>query len=256
MVVVFLYFALAYKFFNKITIKFRLISYPTYIKPNYDRKMKYFFGWTLITLIIIFLVIFALIYTVDSKVLKNNFAPTPTHSAYIISPTKVPTSSPTASYITPVSAISSTVSYCRPIQLQATITLIPGAGNIYGKFKIKNISSTSCAILTTKFIQVVYDTQKVTSVVVTDEGTNPASPLTIAAGQTIYSQVHYPNGPQCSGAPVLTPVKFKLPVSPGNSITFANTENNSTIQQVQTCKSANEVTNIEIWHLSTPPITS
>lgn len=146
---------------------------------------------------------------------------------------------------------SNTISYCSSSNLQAFLNLSPAAGNIYGTFTLKNISNQSCSISGGNFIEVSYP-NSIKNISVTHVGQTQSQPFTLSPNQTLYSQVHHPNGPQCQGPTQQVNVSFSYKISPTNSITF-NTEGN-TPAIVQDCQGP-EVTQIQIWQMSTQPIT-
>jgi len=152
------------------------------------------------------------------------------------------------------SATSTATSYCTPSALDATLSLSGAAGNIYGTAAIKNTSNTPCQIIGNNFMDVSYDSS-IKNLTVTHTGTPTNQTFTIQPGKSIYSQVHYPNGPQCQGPTVQDQVTFSYKISPSGSVTFKNTENGNTAQIVQGCSSATDMTEITVWNMSSQPIT-
>lgn len=165
-------------------------------------------------------------------------------SLYTQKPTKVILPKPTS----PVS------SSCTPQNVQASLELHPGAGNVYGTFTLKNISNRACQILGGKFIEAKYDTNSVKNIKITHLGQNQSQPFTLSPNQTLYSQVHYPNGPQCSTRTQPVNVTFTYKISPTEDINFKN-QNGETQQAVQTCQLPTEITEIQIWNMANKPIT-
>ncbi|HSW88637.1 MAG TPA: DUF4232 domain-containing protein [Candidatus Saccharimonadales bacterium] len=149
--------------------------------------------------------------------------------------------------------IAVTNSDCKPHDLEANLDLSPGAGNVFGTFTLKNISANTCQVLGGSFINAKYN-QSITNITVAHVGQTQPQPFTLAPNQTIYSQVHYPNGPQCSSGVKTTKVTFIYNISPANIVTFKNT-NGEAAQDVQTCTSASDITQIQIWNMATAPIT-
>lgn len=163
-----------------------------------------------------------------------------------VSPTEVPSphSSPT----------NTSLPYCSPQDLNALITIEGAAGNIYGTITLKNTSAQLCQILGGN-IGVFYDTGNIKNITVTAVGQTQTKPIVLTQGQTIYSQVHYPNGPQCQSLGIQTvPVIFTYKISPTSTISFKNKEGSET-QTVQACKSSKDITDIQVWNISTEPIT-
>jgi hypothetical protein len=143
-----------------------------------------------------------------------------------------------------------TISYCHSSDLEAILTLDHAAGNVYGTFTLKNISSKHCQVLGSKFIDAQY-TSSNTKVI--HEGQVQAQAFDLVPNQTIYSQVHYPNGPQCGSETVPLPVIFTYMISPTETIVFRN-QTGQAEQLVQSCKLPNDITEIQLWNMSSKPI--
>ncbi len=148
---------------------------------------------------------------------------------------------------------TSAISYCSPEQLQARLMISPAAGNIYGTFTIQNISLTSCDINGNKLIDVHYP-QSVQNISVVPYGSPSLQTVSLSPNQTLYAQLHYPNGPQCSTSTLTTPLTFSYAISPSAAITFAN-NNGEKSYNANTCKLPTETTTIQVGYLSTQPIT-
>src|SRR6185437_16959976 len=101
--------------------------------------------------------------------------------------------------------------FCLPSDLQAEVTTDAAAGNIYGSLTIKNISNKVCQINGDHFIQPTYTASNIS---VTQQGQSGNSTLLLSSGQTVYSRVHYPNGPQCNGTTVTGTIAFHYKISP------------------------------------------
>ena len=144
--------------------------------------------------------------------------------------------------------------YCESAAVQAVVTLSPGAGNVYGTFTLKNLSKNTCQILGNEFVNMSYDTNTVKNITVTHVGQTQEQPFTITSGQTLYSQVHFPNGPQCQSIGIHPiPVTFTYKISPTDTVTFRNpSEMISPV--VQACSSPTDMTGVKIWEMSTTPI--
>jgi hypothetical protein len=151
----------------------------------------------------------------------------------------------------PVQIPSNGVQYCSSSDLQALLSLDHAAGNVYGTFTLKNISGYSCQVLGGQFIQANYTSSNTKVVHV---GQTPSQSFELAPGQTIYSQVHYPNGPQCSSSVTPINVTFTYSVSPTESVTFRD-QSGKAEQSVQACTSQQDITEIQVWNMSPQPIT-
>ncbi len=151
------------------------------------------------------------------------------------------------------STISTTETYCSPQDLQATLTLDAGAGNIYGNATIKNISAKNCQIVGSNFISAQY-AQSIQNIVVTHVGQSQTNIFDLSPNQTVYSQVHYPNGPQCGSGIQIAKVKFAYAISTIDTIMFT-AQNGDEEQDVTICTSPSELTTIQVWNMSSQPIT-
>ncbi len=141
--------------------------------------------------------------------------------------------------------------YCLPVDLEAKISLDPGAGNVYGSLTIKNISKSTCRINGMDFI---LPTSSVKNITISKQGKSVASFFLLKPGETLYSQVHFPNGPQCSTETVATPVVFTYKISTAQSIQFSD-DSGSKEQTVNSCKKESEKTEVQVWPLMHQPIT-
>lgn len=145
--------------------------------------------------------------------------------------------------------------YCSPEDIQAVLTLSPGAGNVYGTFTIKNFTKVSCLIQGGQFITPDYDSQSVKNISVSYIGHTQPVPFVLPPGQSLYSQVHYPNGPQCQSIGFnQTPVSFSYKISSTDTVLFKTGEGKTQLV-IQTCKTNSAITEIKIWNLSSQPIT-
>lgn len=146
------------------------------------------------------------------------------------------------------------LSFCSPKNLEAVVSLSAGAGNIYATVTIKNISKNPCQILGNQSIAAQYDIQTVKNITVVYVGKQQRDLFTLTPQQSIYSQIHYPNGPQCQSIGLnSTNVTFTYKISPDDTITFKN-QDGKTAQIVQTCKDPTDMTEIEIWNIASEPI--
>lgn len=155
---------------------------------------------------------------------------------------------------TPPVTISPTTSstFCRPDQLQGRVSIEPAAGNIYGTITLKNISSTPCTLSADKMISATASPE-VKNIDLAYEGARSLQTITLKTGQTLYSQLHYPNGPQCSGMSNFTPVTLSYSYSPTDDLIFSTANGSKTIT-VATCQSSTEKTTIQLWYLADHPI--
>ncbi len=167
----------------------------------------------------------------------------PVETPITINPTPIPaTAAPTS---TPT---ASTSLFCSPSELQTTAQSEGAAGSVYLTVNIKNSGNRSCQIVGNKFIKATSTAQ---NIVVKEQGQPTTVLLTIAPGQTVYSQIRYQNGPQCSGPTTETPISYSYPISPTDSLAITDSSNPLTIG---VCSSPSENTTVDVWSLSLQPL--
>ncbi|MGI8420521.1 MAG: DUF4232 domain-containing protein [Candidatus Levyibacteriota bacterium] len=174
---------------------------------------------------------------------QKHLAVAPGRSTAIPTPTKQPT--PT---ITPLPTVTLD-SYCTSANVTGTISLDGAAGNIFGTLTLKNISTKACAINANNFIQATSTAKNIT---ITQEGKIGLKYINLQPNQTIYSQVHYPNGPQCNGTTKAQTITFAYQISPSQTVTFED-KNNNLDQALTACAADDEKTAIEVWSISSSP---
>jgi hypothetical protein len=138
---------------------------------------------------------------------------------------------------------------CRKEQLSASISPEGAAGNIYAKIEITNKSKTDCDVVlgNTIIVQV-----KAQNIIIHNQQTVPSEYFKLAPSQKIYSQVHYPNGPQCQTGVSPKQITFLYEI-PQTEFTMELIPTQKMI--LQACTSQAEKTTIDIWPLSKNPIT-
>ncbi len=139
---------------------------------------------------------------------------------------------------------------CSPDNLQAIFETDAGAGNIYGTLSIKNISTQRCVIIGNEYVIPQVTAQNVT---MKKQGEPGPQNLVLAPNQTVYSQIHYPNGPQCSGPTKAETVAFTYPIANSQAVVFKDDSGDVT-EQIQVCASS-EKTQIDVWSISLKPVT-
>lgn len=181
--------------------------------------------WTLLLAIVLVLLLFAgfLFFPKKQPMMPNPLTPTPTG---IVSP------SPTASW------------FCTPAQIRDTIVTQGAAGNVYGNVQIKNISSTSCTIQGNHFLQASFQAKNIT---IKHQGELGPESITLSPGGVAYSQIHFPNGPQCSGPSTTTPVTFAYMIAPQMTVDFPTA-------QVTTCVATDQPSQLDVWSISEKPL--
>ncbi|HSX39045.1 MAG TPA: DUF4232 domain-containing protein [Candidatus Saccharimonadales bacterium] len=134
--------------------------------------------------------------------------------------------------------------YCGPTDLSAQIEIGHAAGNVYGNLTLQNISNKECKIIGNNFVDATYTVQNIS---VSQQGQASVSIYRLQPNQKVYSMVHYPNGPQCSGTKA-APISFSYKISPTASIEFKDA-NGQTNQEIMTCLSLTEPTDVQVWSL-------
>lgn len=150
----------------------------------------------------------------------------------------------------PVTAVPSTsqISYCKENNISSTITTHGAAGNIYGSLVIQNTSASSCKIQGNQFIKVIFSA---TNIDVVPQGKTGPQSITLSPHQKAYSQIHYPNGPQCNGPIRQVSATYKYAISPTDSVIFTSGENTPT--SITSCVSINQTTQLYVWSIYLQP---
>ncbi|CAN5228404.1 hypothetical protein BH09PAT2_BH09PAT2_06860 [soil metagenome] len=155
---------------------------------------------------------------------------------------------------TPTTSKQPDTKYCIPQNLQALLVLDPGAGNSYGTLTLKNISNDTCQIQGGEYISANYDSNIIKNIKVSHTGQNQSTSFLLFPNQMIYSQVHYPNGPQCQSIGLNdVQITFSYQISPNNKVIFKD-EHDIAGQMLHICKSPSDMTEIKIWNMATKPI--
>lgn len=173
---------------------------------------------------------------------QHRVATAPSTSKAIPSPTKQPkiTTAPTLGLNF----------YCTADNIDGRVTVESAAGNTYATLTLKNSSTQTCSIDGRNFIQPTSNAKNIT---ITKEGKPGATYLTLKPNQTVYSQVHYPNGPQCSGETETKTVTFAYQISASQTVTFIDQSSNAD-QNITICKAEDEKTPIQVWSINAAPL--
>jgi len=140
---------------------------------------------------------------------------------------------------------------CSQDQLVATISAQGAAGNIYGNLELTNIGKTVCAITLGNTITA---TTSATNILIHYQQNLSPQPFVLAPSEKVYSQVHYPNGPQCQTGISPQPLAF-IYKTDQTAVTFQLPSPQTGKLILQSCTSPAEKTTIDIWPLSKTPIT-
>lgn len=141
-------------------------------------------------------------------------------------------------------------SFCQPSDLKALIELEGTAENIYATLSIQNTSTKKCDIVGSNFVNVVSSARNLTTKHV---GKSGHATYSLTPSQTAYSQIHFPNGPQCNGSTEQSTLTVTYNISPTNSVTFQDLTGKSA-QTITVCAKNTDITQVDLWSLSPQPI--
>jgi hypothetical protein len=153
--------------------------------------------------------------------------------------------------VTPSQEPNKTVAYCTPNQLTGQLIPNVGAGNVFVSVTLKNTSTTECKV--DNVLPELDYPNSVQNITTSPQGQPTSKTLNLKPNQTVYSQLHYPNGPQCSGPTLGVNSAVSLQISPDNTFTFQ--PQGSTTLDIEACQAASQMTQVQIWPLSEKPIT-
>lgn len=157
--------------------------------------------------------------------------------------------SPTVTAITPS---DTQTSFCTPSQLQAAAQPDVAAGNVYVTLTIQNTSQTTCQIIGNNSLSVGYP-NSVTNFQIAHMGQASTPVFTLQPNQTIYSLIHFPNGPQCSSEATGVDAMVSYDISQSDSVSFVPTSG-PTIS-IPSCGNPSEITTIDLYPFSTSQVT-
>lgn len=150
---------------------------------------------------------------------------------------------------TPTSTASA---FCTPSQITATMNTEVAAGNAYVQLTIKNTSQNECQVVGNNMPEVGYPVSVENFQTVTKRpATTPI--FTLAPDQTIYSLIHYPNGPQCSSMATGVDAMVSYAVSEDDTVTFQPTR--GTTLSIPSCGDDSDITTIDLYAFSTEEVT-
>jgi len=144
---------------------------------------------------------------------------------------------------------SNRVFACASSDLNAVANFGVAAGNVYGNLAITNKTGNNCTINGDGFVQANYDTSKNGNIGIVNLGLPSAETYTLKSGQSVYTRVHMPNGPQCSTGIHYVPVTFSYNISDSNNITFTDSQGKQEFS-ITACDSPTDLTQIDITNLS------
>ena len=139
---------------------------------------------------------------------------------------------------------------CQQNQLSATLSAQGAAGNIYAKLELTNTGKTTCEVILGNTVTTMFDAK---NIVINNKHTVPSENYMLAPGAKVYSQIHFPNGPQCQSGIAPESITF-LYKTAETSVNFTPDAHTGKLF-IQACRSAAEKTTVDIWPLSKTPIT-
>lgn len=168
-----------------------------------------------------------------------------------LTPQTTPTPTAATQMTTTPSVPGGTTAFCTPTQLQAVVDPEVAAGNVYGQITIKNTSTTTCQIVGNNTLEIGYPLSvKNFQTLTKGQATTPV--FTLEPGQTVYSLLHYANGPQCSSTATQVNAMVSYDISPAESVTFTPTMG-STLS-VPSCGKDSEITTIDLYPFSSQQV--
>lgn len=176
-------------------------------------------------ILIIILFLISIAYFLKDPILKN--------LGYVS-----PTPPPTINY--------NDASFCTPKDLSARLTTEGAAGSIYGILTIKNTSERTCLIFGNNFIVPISEAKNIT---IKNQGQAGADIVSLTPNKEFYSQIHYPNGPQCSGQTIQEVISYRYKISQSDFVTFKN-QNGDIYLRIGVCRIPSEMTEVDVWGLS------
>lgn len=126
------------------------------------------------------------------------------------------------------------------------------AGNIYVTLTIKNVSQTSCQVIGNNLPSVNYPIS-VTNFKTITKRQPTTTVFTLTPNQTIYSLIHYPNGPQCSSKATGVDTGVSYAISSKDTISFKPTM--GTTLEIPSCGSSSDITTIDLYPFSSQQVT-
>lgn len=137
---------------------------------------------------------------------------------------------------------------CNNNQLSALITTEGAAGSIYGNLTITNTSDSECQISLGNLVKAKFSANNISYNYTV---TSASQPFTLQPNQKVYSQIHYPNGPQCQSTISSKPISLVYE-SGSLSLNFKDMNGNTSFN-ISACLGT-ENTLINIWPVSATPI--
>ncbi len=109
----------------------------------------------------------------------------------------------------------------------------------------------ACKITGNDFVKATSDAKNIS---IKPQGQPGPATLSLNPNQTVYSQVRYPNGPQCSSQTLQATITFSYDISQNDAIVFRS-QNEDPKQNIVVCTSPSEITEVQVWSISDKPLT-
>jgi hypothetical protein len=134
---------------------------------------------------------------------------------------------------------------CTLQDLAANVQFNAGAGLMDGVFVLKNVTNHKCTINAGNYVTPNYNPGMAANLMtghaqeakLTQQGLDP--------GQAIYARVRFGNGSQCSGSSHEVNVNFTDEISPGQVITFTDSDGNQNFK-VEVCDDINQTSRLSV----------
>ncbi|SRR6266568_5480745 len=199
-----------------------------------------------LTLVVILLAIIA--FSFAGYFLISKFSPQ-NAPAVTQTPTVATFPTPSTSSTSKVVPTEVQISPCRQDQLSAEISTQGAAGNIYATLELTNKGKTACVVELGNTVKAMLEAK---NIVTHDESTVPTQNFILAPKAKVYSQIHYPNGPQCQNGIAQQQITFLYKTDQTTIVFAPNAQTGKLL--VQACNSPTEKTIVDIWPLSKTPI--
>jgi hypothetical protein len=136
---------------------------------------------------------------------------------------------------------------CKQNQLVAKVSSQGAAGNIYDTLTITN-TANPCEIVLGNTIMVNFSAN---NIVLHKQKIVSSQNYLLATNAKVYSQLHYPNGPQCQKGIAPKPITILYKVGQ-TSVPFVPDVQTGKVE-IQACSSDAEKTTVDVWPLSKNP---
>ncbi len=126
------------------------------------------------------------------------------------------------------------------------------AGNLYATITLQNTSDAECKVIGNNTLEVGYP-DSVTNFKTDTKGQASTPVFTLKPNQTIYSLIHYPNGPQCSSEATQVDAMVSYAISPKDTVSFKPATSDTL--SIPSCGSDSDITMVDLYPFSTSEVT-